>query len=176
VTTGEQSPPKSFRRKWWQFTLREWFFLVIAVSVGFALISQQRPFHITPFFDSFDDQKIIRVACNNLQLNCVIRSSGGGFHTGHNSAVRRTELTFETPKPADRYRVIGQFRNEIEAALNHHDCNIHGRGYSGDIKTNELSEFNFDYERGNSQGDIYVESYSDGDTWSLKIMIHEFKK
>jgi hypothetical protein len=177
MNTEEQPPPKSFGRKWWQFTLREWFFFIIAASAVLALISQHRPFHITPFFDSFEDQKLIRAACNRLQLNCVIRSHGGGFHLGPNTAVRRTESTFETPAPADRHRVIGELRKEIERALIHHGCNIHGRGYSGDIKKNELSEFHFDYERGNSQGDIYVESDTDGNNWwSVKIMMHEFKR
>lgn len=176
MTTAEESPPQSFRRAWWQFTLREWFFLMIAVSAVLALISQQRPYRITSFFDTFDDQKLLRAACAALQLPCEIRSHGGGYHTGHNAAVRRTASTLELPQPADRQRVVGQLRKEIEAALEHHGCTIHGRGYSGDIKTHELGEFHFDYDRGNAQGDIYVESDSDGDTWSLRIMMHEFKR
>ncbi len=74
--------------------------------------------------------------------------------------------------------IVAEFRKEVEMLLKQHGCHIHGRG--GDPADNDISAFSafsFDYEHGNTDGDIYVNSYTDANNrWRLTVQIHEFKK
>lgn len=62
----------------WQFSIREFFLVVIAVSSLIALYANQRKFEPTTFSDSFDPNSIIDSAMKKLGVVGQGGAGGGG--------------------------------------------------------------------------------------------------
>lgn len=160
--------------KSWQFSIREFFLVVIAVSSLIALYANQRRFTPTPFSDSFDANSIVDLAMSDLGIASRGRTGGGG---SSRSKFVSTNYLVSCQKVDGTTQSIAleAIRQIIEKMILDAGCRIDGTGMTGKAEDDNLTEFDIEYENRYATGQIRVRTTqgNDGD-WQFWFDLIEF--
>jgi hypothetical protein len=143
-------------RHWWQFTLREILLAMTAAGALVALAVKSYPSPPTPFFGEFDAQTQLKQVMANLSIKP--RSSGGGTSSSWDGGSGHKRWHFCSGRGDRQLGAVGfVFAQRVESELARHDCQIHGRSWSGNPKQQSLNSFGYSYRRGATQGEFAAE-------------------
>ena len=165
---------QSSTSKVWQFSLREFFLVIIAVSSLIVLNANQRRFEPTPFSDSFNATLICDNAMKNLGVTARGGTGGGG--SSHSKFVSSSyRASYQKVAGMTQPIVLAEIRNIIEQQILDAGCEINGGGMTGNIEDGSITEFEIGYENRKATGQIRVRTTrgENGD-WQFWFDIIEF--
>lgn len=160
--------------KSWQFSIREFFLVVIAVSSLIALYANQRRFEPTPFSDSFNAHLIVEAAMKKLGVVSV-GGTGGGLSSRSKFVSSSYRGNYQPVEGTTQPIVLEEIRTLIEKSILDAGCKINGTGMTGRAEDNSLSEFEIEYENRSGTGQIRVRTtQSESGHWQFWFDIFEF--
>jgi hypothetical protein len=148
------SPPRS--RPWWQFTLREVFFLILAVAAMLGYWRERRTFfgRPSPFSDQLDFQQTLAAAGRASGQRCDTWGYSGRSSGGSHRSIKAGEFSLKSV--TDPGALMSALHTEMRRQLADAHCES-GGGSTG--KTNDvLTDFDFDYSYGRNHGVVSVTS------------------
>jgi hypothetical protein len=164
----------STTRKAWQFSIREFFLVVIAVSSLVALYANQRRFEPTPFSDSFNANSVVDNAMKNLGV-AARGGTGGGGSSRSKFVSSSYRVSYQKVDGTRQPIVLEEIRNIIEQRILDAGCKINGTGMTGKVEDDSLAEFEFEYENRDATGQIRVRTTrGDRGNWQFWFDIIEF--
>lgn len=160
--------------KFWQFSIREFFLIVIAVSSLIAFYSNQRIFKPTVFSKSFAPNLIIESAMKKLGVTAQGGAGGGG-----SSGSRRVSMSYRSSyrnvEGATQSALLEEIRKIVEQQVLDSGCEILGTGLTGKTEDESLSEFDVEYKNAHANGQIRVRTTKgERADWQFWIDIFEY--
>ena len=160
--------------KAWQFSIREFFLVVIAVSSLIALYANQRHFEPTPFSDSFNANSIVDDAMNDLGV-AARGGTGGGGSSRSKFVSSSYRASYQEVDGTTQSIVLEAIRKIIEEKILDADCKINGTGMTGMVEDDKLAEFEIEYENRNATGQIRVRTtQGERGVWQFWLDLIEF--
>ena len=131
---------------------------------------KSRPYQRTAIPESLSTLNDVQAICKSLGHNASSYSAGGGGSGGMHSTTRSYDCHIDLPKDLHG-PFMAAYRQHVKGVLDKHAAGVYGAGSTSG--GGGLRGFEYQYDRGSTQGTVIVRSVGSEQELALMVFVHE---